>query len=42
MESWQVNFWGYDDDEDEENYHCHVLINESFDAFLESLYAVEE
>lgn len=37
-------FSGFDDDDDEneESYYCHVLINESFDAFLESLYAVEE
>lgn len=33
-------FSGYDD-EDESDY-CYVFINESFDVFLESLYAVEE
>ncbi|WP_193392634.1 hypothetical protein, partial [Legionella maceachernii] len=34
-----------DDDEDDDNYkpkYVHVLINESFEAFLETLYAVEE
>lgn len=38
-------FSGYDDDDDENKeggYYFHVLVNESFDAFLESLYAVEE
>ncbi|MGC1181385.1 SMI1/KNR4 family protein [Legionella sp.] len=38
-------FSGYyddDDEEEEENYYCHVLVNDSFDVFLESLYAIEE
>ena len=37
-------FSDYDDDDEneEEGYYFHVLVNESFDAFLESLYAVEK
>ncbi|WP_160158642.1 ankyrin repeat domain-containing protein [Legionella maceachernii] len=43
--AYAVDPYDDDDDEDDDNYkpkYVHVLINESFEAFLETLYAVEE